>query len=49
MLLLSAMTLTMAWSQSVDDILNKYFQSIGGVEKWKTLKTVKMSGTLPTP
>jgi outer membrane lipoprotein-sorting protein len=48
-LLLSAMTLTMAWSQSVDDVLNKYFQSIGGVEKWKTLKTIKMSGTLPTP
>jgi outer membrane lipoprotein-sorting protein len=49
MLLLSAMTLTMAWSQSVDDILNKYFQSIGGVDKWKALKSVKMTGTMPTP
>jgi outer membrane lipoprotein-sorting protein len=37
------------WSQSADDIVAKYLESIGGAEKWKALKTVKLIGTVPTP
>ncbi|MBN1791866.1 MAG: hypothetical protein JW830_15305 [Bacteroidales bacterium] len=48
-LLFSAMTLTATLSQSVDDVLAKYFESIGGVEKWKELKTMKLTGSVPTP
>jgi outer membrane lipoprotein-sorting protein len=48
-LLFSALTMTTSWSQTVDGILSKYFESIGGVEKWKSLKTLKMTGTVPTP
>ena len=48
-LLFSAMTLTATQSQSVDDVLTKYFESIGGVEKWKELKTMKLTGSVPTP
>jgi len=39
----------MAWSQTVDGILSKYFESVGGIEKWKALKTMKMTGMVPTP
>jgi outer membrane lipoprotein-sorting protein len=35
--------------QSIDEIINKYFESIGGIEKIKVLKTLKMIGTFPTP
>jgi len=48
-LLFAIMTMTMACSQTVDGILGKYFESIGGIEKWKALKTLKMIGVLPTP
>jgi|WetSurMetagenome_2_1015567.scaffolds.fasta_scaffold14484_4 outer membrane lipoprotein-sorting protein len=48
LLLCLTFTLT-AWSQTVDGIVNKYFESIGGVEKWKTVKTARMNGTVPTP
>jgi outer membrane lipoprotein-sorting protein len=44
-----AMMLTAALPQTVDDILSKYFESIGGVEKWKELKTMKLTGQIPTP
>jgi len=48
-LLFCVMTLTATLSQSVDDVLTKYFESIGGVEKWKELKTMKLTGSVPTP
>lgn len=31
-------------AQSVDEIINKYFENTGGVDKWKNLKGVKMEG-----
>lgn len=48
-LLFSALTLTVTWSQTVDGVLGKYFESIGGIEKWKALTSMKMTGSLPTP
>ncbi len=32
-------------AQDVDEILGKYYESIGGVDVWKNLKSLKMSGT----
>lgn len=29
------------FSQTVDDVINKYIKQIGGVEKWKAVKTMK--------
>ncbi len=39
----------MSFSQSVDEILSKYFENIGGLDNWKTLSSLKLSGTIPTP
>src|SRR5258706_6648555 len=33
-------------AQSADDILKKYFASIGGVEKWKELKSIHYTGRI---
>jgi outer membrane lipoprotein-sorting protein len=37
------------WSQTVESIVGKYLENIGGVEKWKTIKSAKLEGTVPTP
>ena len=47
--LFSFLALTMTRSQTVDGIIGKYFENVGGVEKWKALKTMKMTGMFPTP
>ena len=44
----SVITVTL-WSQTADGIVGKYLESIGGAEKWKALKTAKLTGTVPTP
>lgn len=33
-------------AQSVDDILNRYFENTGGIAKWKSLQGVKMSAKI---
>jgi outer membrane lipoprotein-sorting protein len=33
-------------AQTADEILNKYFEGIGGIEKVKAMKSIKMNGTL---
>ncbi len=33
-------------AQSVDDILKNYFENTGGLDKWKSLKSTKMSGVM---
>jgi outer membrane lipoprotein-sorting protein len=33
-------------AQTADDVINKYFESAGGIEKWKSLKSMKMTGNL---
>lgn len=35
--------------QTADDILAKYFENTGGLEKWKALKSMKIEGKAPTP
>jgi outer membrane lipoprotein-sorting protein len=37
------------WSQTVESIVGKYLENIGGVEKWKSVKSAKLEGTVPTP
>lgn len=39
-------SVTMAYSQTADEILAKYFANTGGVDKWKAVKTMKMEGTM---
>lgn len=36
-------------AQTADEILAKYFQNTGGLAKWKTVKSLKMTGKAPTP
>jgi outer membrane lipoprotein-sorting protein len=48
-LLFSFLSLTATRSQTVDGILDKYFENIGGIEKCKAIKTMKMTGQIPTP
>jgi carbonic anhydrase len=31
-------------AQTVDEVLDKYFENTGGKEKWAALSTVKMNG-----
>jgi len=33
-------------AQTVDEVINKYFESVGGMDKWKSLKSMKMTGNL---
>ena len=47
-LFLSAVTVTLK-SQTAEGIVDKYLESIGGIDKWKALKTAKLTGTVPTP
>jgi len=47
-LFFSALTLC-SWSQNVDGIVSKYLESIGGEENWKAVKSIKLTGTVPTP
>ncbi len=34
-----------AWSQSVDDIIKKHIEALGGLEKIEAIKTLKITGT----
>jgi outer membrane lipoprotein-sorting protein len=33
-------------AQTADNIIAKYFESVGGIEKWKNLKSIKMTGKM---
>jgi outer membrane lipoprotein-sorting protein len=33
-------------AQTAETIIAKYFESVGGIEKWKNLKSIKMTGNL---
>jgi hypothetical protein len=48
-LLLSAVLCLTAFglqAQTADEILNKYFENIGGKDKWKAVKSIKTSGKI---
>jgi outer membrane lipoprotein-sorting protein len=36
-------------AQTADEILAKYFEVTGGIDKWKALKSLKMEGKVATP
>jgi outer membrane lipoprotein-sorting protein len=38
--------LQMIPAQTADNIITKYFESVGGIEKWKNLKSIKMTGKM---
>ncbi|MFO7657127.1 MAG: outer membrane lipoprotein-sorting protein [Bacteroidales bacterium] len=38
-----------AYTQSVDEILARYHESMGGIEKLKAVKSMKLMGKMPTP
>jgi outer membrane lipoprotein-sorting protein len=44
--LLLAITATSAYTQSAEDIISKYLLKIGGIDKWKSVKSQKMIGIL---
>lgn len=33
-------------AQTADEVINKYFESVGGIDKWKSLTSMKMTGNL---
>jgi outer membrane lipoprotein-sorting protein len=33
-------------AQTADEVINKYFESVGGMDKWKSMKTIKMTGKM---
>ena len=35
-------------AQTAEEIVNKYFEVTGGLDKWRALKTTKMTGTMAT-
>ncbi len=47
--LLFSMMVTFAWSQTVDEIIGKYFENAGGMQKMKDMKTLMMKGKMSTP
>lgn len=36
-------------AQTADEILANYFETTGGLDKWKSIKTMKMTGKVPSP
>ena len=46
---LFSLIVTFAWSQTVDEIIGKYFENAGGMQKMKDMKTLRMKGELVTP
>jgi outer membrane lipoprotein-sorting protein len=39
----------LAQAQTVEEILKKYFERVGGVDTWKNMKSLKMSGSMVIP
>lgn len=46
LLLVAGLSVQAQDAPSVDDILSQYFENTGGLEKWKALESMKMSGTM---
>ncbi len=44
-----AMILTAAYAQDINEIISKYHESMGGLDKLKALNSLKLSGKIPTP
>jgi hypothetical protein len=40
---------SLAQAQTADEIIAKYFQNTGGIDKWKAVKTIRMEGRFAMP
>ena len=40
---------SMSSAQTADEILKKHFENTGGIDKWKTVKTIKSKGIYGLP
>jgi outer membrane lipoprotein-sorting protein len=47
--LFSVLFCTITYAQTADEILDNYFENTGGIDKWKTMKSMKAIGTAPSP
>ena len=43
------LTVQVFHAQTADDIIKKYFDNAGGIDKWKSMTSLKMSGNLVMP
>jgi len=46
LILTATLSVNAVAAQSIDDILGKYLENIGGKEKWEAIKAMKMEGSL---
>lgn len=44
--LAGVLTASPAVSQDLDDVLNNYYEAVGGLDAWKSVQTMKMSGSV---
>lgn len=47
--LAAVLSVTVLNAQTVDEILNNYFENVGGIDKWKAMESMKMIGKAPSP
>jgi hypothetical protein len=47
--LIALLSATYAQAQTADEVLNKYWEAMGGKAKWKALKSMVQIGKAPTP
>ncbi|KAA3638891.1 MAG: hypothetical protein DWQ02_04500 [Bacteroidetes bacterium] len=46
MLIIALLSATTIQAQTVEEILNNYFENIGGKDKWANIKSMKIEGTM---
>ncbi len=49
LLVMLFLLVNVSFSQTVDEVISNYFENTGGLDNWKSLKSVKISGKVPTP
>ena len=44
--LAGALLASPAWAQDLDEVLNNYYEAIGGIDAWRALESTKATGTI---